>query len=102
MEAKHTPGKWQIGCGFIKQERKDGQKVVRIVAPHPEGGGQDIAECLECNASLIAAAPELMTELKRCIDAIRKWGDAHPESGGWIGVINGGLNAIAKAEGGSK
>ena len=64
MEAKHTPGKWQIGSGFIKQERKDGQKVVRIVAPHPEGGGQDIAECLECNSQLIAASPDMYDALK--------------------------------------
>ena len=71
MEAKHTPGKWQIEYGFIKQERKDGQKVVRIVAPHPEGGGQDIAECLECNAPLFSTAPDLLYAIEELTGAIQ-------------------------------
>lgn len=53
----------------------------------------------EANAKLIASAPELLRELKKCVAAIRKWGESHPESGGWMGVINNGLNVIAKVEG---
>ena len=64
MKAKHTRGPWQIEYGFIKQDRKDGQKIVRIVAPHPDGGWQDIAECLECNANLFCAAPDLLSIAK--------------------------------------
>ena len=78
METEHTPGKWQIERGFIKQERKDGQKVVRIVAPHPEGGGQDIAECLECNSQLIVSAPEMLETFRklRAIIVSRKTDEA--------------------------
>ena len=94
METKHTPGKWQIEYGFIKQERKDGQKVVRIVAPHPEGGGQDIAECIECNAQLFAAAPDLLDALTDLVGGCGKEGDLFSGE-----AMQKAREAIAKAEG---
>ena len=93
METKHTPGKWQIEYGFIKQERKDGQKVVRIVAHHPEGGGQDIAECIECNAQLFAAAPDLLDALTDLVGGCGKEGDLFSGE-----AMQKAREAIAKAE----
>lgn len=60
---QHTPGPWQIG-GDYNSGRKDGQRIVIITAPHPDGGGQNIAECVERDARLIVAAPSLFTAAK--------------------------------------
>ena len=103
----HTPGPWQVGFGFVKNERKDGQKIVRIVAPHPEGGGQDIAECLECNARLIASAPSMLIALKTALrharEAMlatdRKRFDDGKEGPEWMFIAR---DAIREAEGGAQ
>lgn len=65
----HTPGPWQIN-GLDRGTRHDGKRVLAITAPHPEGGGQDIAECLEDNARLIAAAPDMLEALQEALDAL--------------------------------
>lgn len=46
---------WQVS-GYAESNRPDGQRVVRITIPHPEGGGQDVAEVLEAYAPLIVMA----------------------------------------------
>ena len=98
-KARHTPGPWQVGFGFVKNERKDGQKIVRIVAPHPEGGGQDIAECLECSAALIASAPELLDACKYASMQV----ESRIGSESWAKLLIEKLEkAIAKAEGGAQ
>ena len=74
-KAQRTPGPWWIETWGIAQTRKDGQKVVRIVANHPKGGGQDIAECLERNAQLFAASPDLLDALTDLVGGCGKEGD---------------------------
>lgn len=103
---RHTPGPWQIEYGFVKQERKDGQKVVRIVAPHPEGGGQDIAECLECCANLFVSAPDLLSALKEAKAMLETAKGYFPKSiqnrdrFSLLNVLANAVDpAIAKAEG---
>ncbi len=74
-KAQRTPGPWWIETWGIAQTRKDGQQVVRIVANHPKGGGQDIAECLECNAQLFAASTDLLDALTDLVGGCGKEGD---------------------------
>ena len=101
--AKHTPGPWIADIEeypyrreiFITTENYDpdadeGERICRVF---------DDTNIGIANARLIAASPELLRELKKCVAAIQKWGKAHPESGGWTGLIHGGLAAIAQAEG---
>lgn len=53
----HTPGPWQANPIGVAGR-------CSISAPHPKGGGQNVVdECLEADARLIAAAPELLAAL---------------------------------------
>ena len=98
---KHTPGPWHFfnsGAGLIRSE--NGKTIAQLKSVSRQGfrKAADLDEEV-ANARLIAASPELLRELKKCVSAIQKWGKAHPESGGWTGLIHGGLGAIRKAEG---
>ena len=93
-KAQRTPGPWWIETWGIAQTRKDGQKVVRIVANHPKGGGQDIAECLERNAQLFAASPDLLDALTDLVGGCGKEGDLFSGE-----AMQKAREAIAKAEG---
>ena len=109
MKTKHTPGPWECDTGgqpiIINGPEEGEANIVALVYDDhcpPRGVlgaylyGEERAAA---NARLIEAAPELLRELKNCVAAIQKWGKAHPESGGWTGLIHGGLAAIMKAEG---
>jgi hypothetical protein len=67
---------WQIS-GYTKSHRADGQRVVRITAPHPDGGGQDIAEVLESIAPMIIARvnahESLIAVLEDELAALQVW-----------------------------
>ena len=108
---KHTPGPWMQGptanTWHKVYEGKKGEYGGRAICTlhniHANGARQrGDFETETANARLIAASPELLRELKKCVAAIQKWGKAHPESGGWTGLIHGGLAAIAQAEGGAQ
>ena len=106
MEAKHTKGPWRrIGRTIVDNQGRIELSVASTNdtedAHVNENHRVEKSEAF-ANAQLISAAPELLRELKKCVAAIQKWGKAHPESGGWMGVISGGLKAIAQAEGGAQ
>ena len=94
----HTPGPW--GCGHRKQS--DGMwctevfcgqgETIAAVAwyPKPEIGGVT-ATYREANARLIASAPELLSALKDCREALLRAGAV-----GELAVVNA---AIKKAQG---
>jgi len=58
-----TPGPWQLSSDY-NSGRKDGQRIAIICAPHPEGGGQNIAEAVQRDARAIAALPDLLSALE--------------------------------------
>ena len=109
--AKHTPGPWEMNIleglnNMLDHSKPKGLPILAngkivCVIPSPADAGID-GFAQDANARLIAASPELLRELKKCVAAIQKWGKEHPESGGWMGVISGGLKAIAQAEGGAQ
>lgn len=95
----HTPGPWEIG--YLD---KHGQRLVR---------GQHIEICtcwhhsalekeMEANASLIAAAPDLLAALEDSLDSLEYVAKVDPVFSGW-GVrqqrIAAAKAAVAKAKG---
>ena len=95
MKAQHTPGNWQISQ---RKTRQDGKEVVTITAPHPDGGGQDIIECLAENAPIILSASDLLAACKLFREQLAKFGKEHPQYGGWAGLLCTADKAISKAE----
>lgn len=61
-----TPGPWQISCEY-NSGREDGQRIAIICAPHPEGGGQNIAESVQRDSRAIAALPKLLGAMEDLI-----------------------------------
>lgn len=66
MKAKHTPGPWEV-ADFISNDKtrhlavwKDEAITICLISPKETENDQDIA-----NARLIAAAPDMLEELKR-------------------------------------
>lgn len=53
---------WQISR-YRLSGRADGQRIAVITAPHPEGGGQDIIECLESVAEQVITDHNQYTSL---------------------------------------
>lgn len=45
-------GEWQVSR-YLPSTRSDAQRIAVITAPHPDGGGQDVIECLECIAEIV-------------------------------------------------
>lgn len=97
MELKHGPGPW-----FVEL---DGRKAMNIrCLPDEEDGGTHVAEMqssrspdeTRANAVLMAAAPELLAALKKCIQYMPTYaGEAPTDSG--MGALNAALNAIHDA-----
>jgi hypothetical protein len=98
--AKHSPGPWRVGGP------RTGPTTARINGPTVAGRDWDcehvtrnletiaivprqVDGALEGNASLIAAAPDLLEALKAALDA------HHSGAGRWVGAA---MAAIAKAE----
>lgn len=93
----HTQGPWETGkgaCEIVYAKKRDGlrQKIANCYLA--ESSAQSFA-----NASLIAAAPELLEALKRAVAYI---GNTQPYQIGHTGAMNivaACTDAIAKAEG---
>ena len=69
MSARHTPGPWQIHCGYLIRSDVGTQAAVAIAELHSPyrpgiGGVHEEAE-QAANARLIAAAPALLEALER-------------------------------------
>ena len=103
MDAKHTPGPWQIGLtvrnsvaidAILPSPHDDGERcaVAHIVAiPHrqsPETG--------EANACLIAAAPDLLAALEQALALIE--GEGLDELHGDCAEVARGAISRAKGE----
>jgi len=97
---KHTEGKWIVDGGQ-DQHGRGGERVFKVVK-NGLGGGliADVSawwvdtKTAEANASLIAAAPDLLAALEAALDCIEGFGS---EDEALLSHIN---NAIAKAKGG--
>ena len=95
-EAKHTPGPWEFGPNHSSTGLA-GQLVVRPAGEFPHGEwvadvGSMYDDHREANASLIAAAPELL-------EALKLWLDIHDKPAGFIGKFGKSLTeAIAAQE----
>ena len=90
MNAKHTPGPWEIAYGCcIVGKRPDGSGLPLSVAEvkTPIHLGQNDIDAMHCNARLIAAAPDLLAALELIAES--DYVEAHHIA--WI--------AIAKAKG---
>lgn len=68
-KAKHTPGPWFPGTGWIGAGTLKNPYVVARVENYPYGP-------TEANAKLIAAAPELLDAAKDALESLRRLQDA--------------------------
>ncbi len=64
MSTQHTKGPWKVAPDFSIVSEHAYYKIAEIVAGDRDG------EC-EANASLIAAAPELLEALQAALEALR-------------------------------
>ena len=108
METKHTPGPWALEtvpttCGvchkvgpFPGKRPVDKPRYACLYADYPSKGNQPDDE-LEANARLIAAAPDLLQELKNIANADTVEWDDPTEFEAW--AKNRARAAIAKATG---
>lgn len=66
--------KWQVSR-YLPSTRSDAQRIAVITAPHPDGGGQDIIECLECVAEIVVTEHNqhaaLVAERERLLRLLR-------------------------------
>lgn len=88
---KHTPGPWRIGAPPPNGLQTIGTSEGMMVAVATTGLGMPTLE----NARLIAAAPEMLEMLKKCLDAL-------VYAGPWetpVGLIERVQWLIDKAEG---
>lgn len=96
----HTPGPWSVyGPRKYSYVREDatGVIVAQITTRHPF-----IDEAVRySNSCLIAAAPELLTELERALDHLKSWAELHPMDATTEthAIEHCGRTAIAKARG---
>lgn len=80
---KHTPGPWRINdAGEVQDDF--GVTLAFLVGPGRNS---------EADGRLMAAAPELLKALERCVAALNRQPGA-----GRLAAVNGALAAIAKAE----
>jgi hypothetical protein len=93
--SKHTPGPWKIDWYICREDNKELWRVPRSIGPastdHNHWAGRYITVD-EADASLIAAAPDLLEALK----STRAFVNSVAPHGGLFERINA---AIAKAEG---
>jgi hypothetical protein len=89
MKPVQSAGPWQIG--YVKSTgRSDGRRIAVINAPHPDGGGEDIAECIEEYASLIVEAPRIAAEAAEAAAVIA--GFLSREDQGWCSLEGCDIN----------
>lgn len=89
--ASHTPGPWRCSCGG--GEVIGNSRVVATMAWCSGFGPED-----EANASLVAAAPDLLGAL-RFILAFYEPGQRHLDTNAWKVAEASARAAVAKAEG---
>jgi hypothetical protein len=73
MTAQHTPGPWKMGFNFTNEQAiigKDG--VVVADASWTGGSGCELSIDNPADAKLIAAAPDLLTELRKARAALKE------------------------------
>lgn len=99
---KHTPGPWSINeYGKVVGPDKETVSINGVSMPCGFVPPQDVSNA---NAALIAAAPELLEALKRCVECLNgpvsdlMTGDALAAAGVYGALVQAGA-AIAKAEG---
>lgn len=81
---EHTPGEWTVERGFIGAD-------VRVFVVIPGQDGMLVNK--ESDAYLLAAAPDLLTTLKRLVKRIEQGERITPD----LFVMQSARNAIAKA-----
>ncbi len=97
-KVKHTPGPWETINLDVYSSAWTGVKVADCYIPRP-AGVYDGGEC-EANARLIAAAPDLLNELKKVVNVVDNSDHWWLGSGDRGGVdLESILSVIAKAEG---
>ena len=93
MDTKHTPGPWDVSSGMVWHE---GTPIARMDRETPDTTPVE----RDCNARLIAAAPELLEAVDLLLDGLVPTatldGFISPES---ERAINAAHKAIAKATG---
>jgi len=100
---KHTPGPWTCHCGMVY---KDGPSVypkgdewgIPIARMDREPGNGTFPVERDANARLIAAAPDLLKELRGLAVYLQHLESCVPKAG-VTEQLNSCLKAIAKAEG---
>jgi hypothetical protein len=68
-ETKHTPGPWRVSEGMTPDTllvRDDEHGIAQVWAAYRPDGPLEVGT-KEANARLIAAAPELLEELRNCV-----------------------------------
>ena len=94
MTTTHTPGPWaDTGLPSTCDHRAIAADGPTLIAFVPKGGAADKNGQVSANARLIAAAPDLLTELTRVLDQFDCFGFVGPT------VYADARAAIAKAEG---
>lgn len=95
----HTPGPWEVmkplgpgDYGVLSEHVNAGGNF--YVATIPNGQHEEAL----ANAALIAAAPDLLAELKNLADAVAEH-SAVTGDGTWMPLVRGARAAIARAEG---
>ena len=100
MSAQHTPGPWVIHkhglgspylCNVVREWQQDGITYMRIITIQLK---YDTPEVNEANAQLIAAAPELLEQLKLAHRMLLQTNWIHEDE-----AMNELLAVIRKAEG---
>ena len=72
--SKHTPGPWIVQGPNIATAGTDTQPLGYVIAHclNPYAGATGAADRVEANARLIAAAPDLLTELRKARAALKE------------------------------
>ena len=105
-KGKSTPGPWSTYTILQPSENHRGWEIApkrgnRVAAVYPmcTEDGSDPSEEAQANARLIAAAPDLLAALKRCLSLLEKGPVADAARGsGLVSARQGARDAIANAE----
>lgn len=100
MSTQHTPGPWAVTCdtqykrGVLVRDKGGQGYVVAACDSIANTGAKYVNECLEANARLIAAAPDLLAAAQTALAALTPWRN-YEEQEASIAL----QTAIAKAKG---
>lgn len=98
---KHTPGPWaaKVSDFLARVEAADGFNVCTVYYSDDNGEATELALSEQANARLIAAAPELLRELKSAVFYIESFGGEVTENFAAGGNLAAVKQILAKAEG---